>query len=122
MNIFKDQITSFSISFYNGNSRPRDAIIYEPVLKQILIMFINLQCLQFNPVSYLVHYVDFLGHFKSSSLVELHITVFTLCSCIELLDGRFDQLRILYVRLFSISPSDLTIKNEVVYFINIVCI
>jgi hypothetical protein len=55
---------------------------------------------------------------NSSTLLELHVTINDLSVCFHLLDGRFDQLRVLYVITEDIFdyPLPLTNNNQVDYF------
>ncbi|CAF1445988.1 unnamed protein product [Rotaria sordida] len=50
--------------------------------------------------------------FSSSTLVELHIVVYRFDECLFLLDGRFNQLRILFVTTFHILPLQRSIINK----------
>jgi hypothetical protein len=51
--------------------------------------------------------------FSSSTLVELHMNIYLFDDCLFLLDGRFNQLRILFVTTFHIIPLQRTIINKV---------
>ena len=53
--------------------------------------------------------------FSSLTLVELHMTVHRFDECLFLLDGRLNQLRILFVTTFHILPLQRTIINKVNY-------
>jgi hypothetical protein len=53
--------------------------------------------------------------FSSSTLVELHMTVYRFDECLFLLDGRLNQLRILFVTTFHILPLQRTIINRANY-------
>ncbi|CAF2924919.1 unnamed protein product [Rotaria sp. Silwood2] len=50
--------------------------------------------------------------FLSPTLVELHIVVYRFDECLFLLDGRFNQLRILFVKTFHILPLQRSIINK----------
>jgi hypothetical protein len=69
--------------------------------------YMNLGCLSFE---------NKLPTFLSSTLMELHINMDTLNDCLHLLDGRFNQLRVLYVYIVSIFPLPEVICNNVGYF------
>lgn len=84
----------------------------------ILTMFANLIRLKFyqnenNPTEYLLFNDQSLMFY--STLVELHINVYNFNDCLYLLDGRFNQLRILFVNAFYIWPLQSTIINQVSY-------
>ena len=51
--------------------------------------------------------------FSSSTLVELHIKVYRFDDCLFLLDGRFNQLRILFVTTFHMFSLQRTTINKV---------
>ncbi|CAF2918359.1 unnamed protein product [Rotaria sp. Silwood2] len=74
-------------------------------LQKIWTIFTNLRCLKFNSSS---SFRD--GVFVriilpetaiSATLLELHVNVFDMMDCLEILDGRFDQLCILYINFYS---------------------
>jgi hypothetical protein len=93
--------------------------IYSIIFEKILTIFTHLRCLTFNPSSsdrdavlfYLTHETAI-----SSTLLELHVSVVEMRDCLDILDGRFDQLRILYVTVYSILPWLTEIEHEVGYF------
>ena len=95
--------------------------IYSIIFIRILTIFTNLRCLKFNPSSSFRDVALF--HIKSktaisSTLLELHVSVEKMENCLDILDGRFDQLRVLYVVTEYIGESSfpLTNNNEVDYF------
>jgi len=49
----------------------------------------------------------------SSTLLELRVCLGEFKDCLYLVDGRFNQLRILHVKIYAIDPSDLIIDNKV---------
>jgi hypothetical protein len=51
-----------------------------------------------------------------STLLELHVSVTDMRECFDILDGRFDQLRVLYVTAHDIVPSYVNIEYKVGYF------
>ena len=53
--------------------------------------------------------------FSSSTLVELHINVSLFDDCLYLLDGRFSQLRTLFVNVSDIVPLQSSLSNKVTY-------
>jgi hypothetical protein len=48
--------------------------------------------------------------------MELHINLMDLNDCFHLLDGRFNQLRVLYVNIGHILSPPVLISNKVSYF------
>jgi hypothetical protein len=85
----------------------------------IFTMFTNLRYLNFGPSS--IWYQGLSFHIPppaviSSTLLELHVCVKHFIDCLYLLDGRFSQLRILYVNITFIMTSSLIINNKVDYF------
>ncbi len=55
----------------------------------------------------------------SSTLLELHVNLISFSDCLYILDGRFNQLCTLHVKIVSIGPSTLVINNKVDVFIKI---
>jgi hypothetical protein len=92
------------------------------IFTEILAKFSNLRCLKFNPSS---SYRDTLfvymerGTAICSTLLELHVSVTDIRQCLRILDGRFDQLRILYITLYFISPRFVNIEHKVGFFVSI---
>ncbi|CAF1678839.1 unnamed protein product [Rotaria magnacalcarata] len=80
-------------------------------------MFTNLQCLNFYPSSSLCQQLSF---FRSpptvfpSTLLELHVNLQDFIDCLYLLDGRSNQLHILYVDILFIT-SYINISKSFVY-------
>jgi hypothetical protein len=74
------------------------------IFTEILTKFSNLRCLKFIPSSSdhdaIFAYME-RGTAISSTLLELHVSVTDILQCHSLLDGRFDQLRILYVTVYN---------------------
>jgi hypothetical protein len=94
-------------------------IHYPSMFTKVLALFTNLRCLKFNPSS---SYRDALyfdittGTNISSTLLELHVTLRDMEDCLNIFDGRFDQLRILYVTVYRIYSWLIEIEHEVGYF------
>jgi hypothetical protein len=53
---------------------------------------------------------------NSSTLLELHIRLFSFSNCLYILDGRFNKLHTLHVDVMYISPSHSRNHNQVDYF------
>ena len=93
--------------------------IYSIIFIRILTIFTNLRCLKFNPSSSFRDVALF--HIKSktaisSTLLELHVSVEKMENCLDILDGRFDQLRILYVTVYIGFPWLFNVEHKVGYF------
>jgi hypothetical protein len=94
--------------------------IYSMIFTTISTIFNNLRCLKLNPSS--SSFLDALSLHTTpktviySTLLELHVTVENMKECLYILDGRFDQLRILYVTFYNIFPCFFNIQNKVGYF------
>ncbi|CAF3888150.1 unnamed protein product [Rotaria sp. Silwood1] len=77
-------------------------------------MFANLQYLDFDSSSIYSQHLSFdipPPIFISSTLLELHVNVTFFDDCLYLLDRRFNQLRVLHVKITWIRSSGLTINN-----------
>ncbi|CAF2155258.1 unnamed protein product [Rotaria magnacalcarata] len=102
--VYKNKITSLFINFKNENKWIDMRVCHTMIFAQIFTIFTNLRCLKFNPYSsdlnslylFMTPETDI-----SSTLLELHVTVSDIKQCLCILDGRFDQLRILYVILYT---------------------
>ncbi|CAF3039770.1 unnamed protein product [Rotaria sp. Silwood2] len=109
-----NQISSFVIDFVTNNglsSRYLDNIVFT----NIFTMFTNLEYLKFYPSSIGFYQLTFdisPPTVMSSTLLELHISVYYFTDCLYLLDGRFQQLRTFHVNIFHIKFTSLTIANE----------
>jgi hypothetical protein len=120
IHIFNNQISSLFISFINfENEWFSKSHTYAFILTKILTIFTNLRCLKFNPSS------SFSGDILvsmlpevpiSSTLLELHVNVSHMTDCLCILDGRFDQLRILHINFKGIIPFFHKIERNVGYF------
>jgi hypothetical protein len=120
---FKDQISSLFIKFNNNekNSSPTD-MFYTFVFETILNIFTNLRCLKFDSSSDFAAnvWMGIVTPIFVSTLLELHVNLPAMHDFLHLLDGRFDQLRILYVNVNCISSRNLDIdKYKVDFYINI---
>ncbi|CAF4814343.1 unnamed protein product [Rotaria sp. Silwood1] len=105
--IFKNQISSLFINFKEVNDSLPMRTFYSTIFEKILTIFTNLQCLKFNPSASYDDAVLFYWIREtaiSSTLLELHVSVLEMRDCLDLLDGRFDQLRVLYVTVDRILP------------------
>jgi hypothetical protein len=95
---FKNQMLSFVIETVGTQDTlvKIDTLIFIHILN----MFTNLQYLNFNPYFFCNQRISFCSSLPpifSSTLLELHIKVMYIEDCLYLLDGRFNQLRTLYV-------------------------
>jgi hypothetical protein len=89
------------------------------VFTRILNLFTNLQYLNFDLSSNSFRRLSFYVSpptVISSTLLELHVSLRSFNDCLYLLDGRFNQLRALYVSLYLITSSHTIVNNEVNYF------
>ncbi|CAF4241491.1 unnamed protein product [Rotaria magnacalcarata] len=114
IDLFKNQILSLVIRIYNNNrisANHDNAIIFT----NIVTVFANLQCLNFDSSSIYSQRLSFdisSPTFISSTLLELHVDVERFNDCLYLLDGRFNQLRILHINSAWIRRSSrVTINN-----------
>ncbi|CAM4845161.1 unnamed protein product [Rotaria magnacalcarata] len=113
--IFKNQISSLFINFYTGSNSLRMESVYSIIFTLILTNLTNLRCLKFNPSSsfggiLLSHTTR--GAAIYSTLLELHVSVTDMTECMCMLDGRFDQLRILYITVYRNLPRSLNLEHE----------
>jgi len=94
-------------------------INYLMMFQKIFNLFTNLRCLKLNPSSsfrdalffYIIPETNI-----SSTLLEFHVTVKDMDDCINILYECFDQLRILYVTVYSFSTEIFRIEHKVGYF------
>ncbi|CAF3118291.1 unnamed protein product [Rotaria sp. Silwood2] len=85
----------------------------------IFTTFTNLRVLNFHTTENSVQYLSFFESpitVISSTLLELNVYLKTSNNCLYLLDGRFNQLRILHVNIDFIIISPLTINSKVEHF------
>ncbi len=114
--IFQNQIVTLSVTGKEGNHDEFTMNMRANLFTYILTMFTNLLHLKFyqnlnNPTGFVL-FNDQSSMF-CSTLVELHINVYFFDDCLFLLDGRFNQLRILLVNVFHIWRLRSTITNKV---------
>jgi hypothetical protein len=103
--LFKNQISSLFINLNYENNSPPKGVISSIIFKNILARFTNLRCLKFSPSVCFLEFLPF--DFTPitdicSTLLELHVNVTDMDGCLLILDGRFDQLRILYITVYEI--------------------
>ncbi|CAF1533373.1 unnamed protein product, partial [Rotaria sp. Silwood1] len=111
--IFKNQITTLIIGI-DPDKNERSTMTN--ICNHIFTVFINLNHLIFYDASY-KNNVRLLFNipspsFSSSSLLVLNIKVQTFDVCLYLLDGRFEQLRTLYIELAKIFSPSGEIENQ----------
>jgi hypothetical protein len=116
---FKNQLSSLFIDI--AQNAPQNSIkdAIKLVFTNILTKFTNLQYLNIcsNSIVYKRMTVEMPPlTVISSTLLELHICLEDITDCLCLLDGRFNQLHTLYVKMYFISSSPLTMNNKVHYF------
>ncbi|CAF2101594.1 unnamed protein product [Rotaria magnacalcarata] len=110
---FKNQITSLIIDFTKSNERDKAPII-RLIFTFICDVFTNLQCLNFDPSSNLCQQLSFARSpptVVSSTLLELHVNLQDFIDCLYLLDGRVNQLQILYVHITFITSLNHTVND-----------
>ncbi|CAF1218127.1 unnamed protein product [Rotaria sp. Silwood1] len=116
IHIFKNQVSSLKINFNNKNNSCPMVGISSVIFQKILTIYTNLRCLKCNPSS---PFGDALYLYPANgiaicpTLLELHVSVTDMKQCLHILDGRFDQLRILYVTFDSVSPEFFNIEDNV---------
>jgi len=118
--VVKNQISSLAIDITKyGKTIPRQDE-NEIIFNQIFTMFTNLKYLNFGPSSLFLQRLLFStspSTIFSSTLLELHVCLFSFNDCLYLLDGRFDQLRVFYVHISWIEfSSRLTSHRTVICF------
>jgi hypothetical protein len=91
------------------------------IFLNILLIFTNIRHLKFYSSACTgTSYISFANQFptfSSSTLIELHMNVYRLDDCLFLIDGRLNQLRILFLTTFYIFPLESTNINKVNYFL-----
>ncbi len=118
--LFNNQISSLFINFNKKNNSHPKGITYTNIFTKILTIFTNLRCLKFNPSSSACDNLFFKilpETAVSSTLLELHVNVCNMSDCHHMLDGRFDQLRILYINFHSIASHHFNIEQNVGLFL-----
>jgi hypothetical protein len=117
--LLKNQILSLNIHINKNKKQTSTKDDNTIIFTDIFNMFTNLQELKFNVNSIYSRRLPFDISplvFISSTLLELHVNVTHFYDCIYLLDGRFNQLRVLHINTFWIHRSSLrTINNAVDY-------
>ncbi|CAF1484567.1 unnamed protein product [Rotaria sordida] len=114
IDIFKNQISSLIINITESENQKSIKNMIKLVFIHILTIFTKLEYLIFD----VTIAFDRLSFFMSpptiisSTLLELRVSVSAFSDCLYLLDGRFNQLRALYVEIHSIHSSRLTINNK----------
>ena len=88
------------------------------IFVHIVTAFTNLRCLNYAPNLTRYQELSFdisTRPFSSSNLLELHVNLERFNDCLDLLDGRFNQLRTLHVKISSVAPSRQPKQNQVIY-------
>ena len=110
-----DQILTLSVNGKESGDKNSVMKMRGDLLQYIFQMFTHIRCLKFYPyVPRTCPFVAFATQpsMFSSTLVELHISTYTFEDCLYLLDGQFNQLRILVVDAdFILSPKRRTINT-----------
>lgn len=108
----------------SGEESVQDNWKMNPLAKifvNILIVFKNIRCLKFYPSKSngccCISFANQYPRFSSSTLFELHLTVYSLDDCLLLLDGRFNQLGIFHLSTLYIFPLESTSMNKVKNFL-----
>ncbi|CAF0903123.1 unnamed protein product [Rotaria sordida] len=113
--LMKNQILSFIISIRQNRKQTSIKDKNTIMFTNLFTMFTNLQYLNFCSSSIDSQYISFEISppiFISSTLLELHVSVGSFNDCLYLLDGRFDQLRALYVNISWIHCYSRLISNN----------
>ena len=114
---FKNKIISLHIHINKNKKQISTKDNNTIVFTDIFTIFNNLQELKFDSNAIYPRYLSFdisFPNFISSTLLELHVNVTHYYDCICLLDGRFNQLQVLYVNTSWIRRSSLPIINNMV--------
>ena len=120
-NIFNDDLKN-RIRFFTvllRHDKEKTSVLQKntEIFRNIFIIFTNLQYFNFASSEIYPKYISFeilSPILISSTILELHVSVSGFNDCLYLLDGRFDQLRTLYVNIASIRySSDSKSKNTV---------
>ena len=117
----KKQISVFVIDIIKNEKQNSTVEMIQLVFTYILTIFINLRYLNFGPSSNGYQELSFgisAPTVFSSNLLELHVNVDRFTDCLYILDGRFNQLRTLYITISMIFSSRLIIDNKVGDFIS----
>ncbi|CAM4782744.1 unnamed protein product [Rotaria magnacalcarata] len=114
-NIFKSQISSLVIDVIENKKQSLIEDVNAFIFTHIITIFSNLQYLNFCPSLFFYQYLSFDNSpptVFSSTLLELRVCLENFTDCLYLLDGRFNQLRTLHVKIFDITFSSLVIDNK----------
>ncbi|CAF1289177.1 unnamed protein product [Rotaria sordida] len=112
---FKNQILSLAISINANEEQSSRKDINARIFMRIINTFSYLRFLNFCPSLNWCQELSFDNSFPfvfSSTLLKLYVCLHHFTDCLYLLDGRFNQLRILYVTINIISSSNLIINNQ----------
>jgi hypothetical protein len=118
--IDKNQILSLIIMITDPGRKRLTEYTITAVCTRVFTVFTNLRNLNISSSDYIhfprLSFENELPMFSSSALMELRINLTNMNDCYYLLDGRFNQLHILYVNINSLcSPSVMT-SSKVVCF------
>ncbi|CAF4024118.1 unnamed protein product, partial [Rotaria sp. Silwood1] len=98
--MFKNQISSLFINLSDKDDLVSMVPMTSIIFREIFDRCTNLQCLKINPSLFYLDTVNDVMTYRTticSNLLELHVTLIRMEDCLNILDGLFDQLRILYV-------------------------
>ncbi|CAM4840382.1 unnamed protein product [Rotaria magnacalcarata] len=113
-NLFQNQILSLTIHLREAEEEFYAASLNAVIFMDIINTFTNLQNLNFCPSSIsnsALSFNTYILRMTSSTLLELHIRVTDFNDCLYLLDGRFSQLRRLYVNISSVYTLSFRTEN-----------
>ena len=117
---FKDHVSSIVVTIGQTKLAVLDEDMVRTILVRVLTIFTNLRCLKFQPSSeWFLRDHEQLSidrqppTFFSSNLVELHMNVHFFSDFLYLLDGPFNQLRILHVTVLFFIDSFREITKKV---------
>jgi hypothetical protein len=118
--IYKNQIWTLVITTFDIGRKVLTEDTITNICSHVFIVFTNLRYLNIASPQHHMHFprLSFenrLSTFFSSTLMELHINLANSNDCLYLLDGRFKQLRVLYVNIAFIYPPSVMINNKVDY-------
>ncbi|CAF4018567.1 unnamed protein product [Rotaria sordida] len=119
IHMFKNQISSLFINLSDEDDLLSMGALTSIIFIEIFNKCTNLRCLKINPSLFDFGTVnDFMTYRTTicSTLLELHVTLTHMQDCLCILDGRFDQLRILYITFHHICFEFSETKHNVGYF------
>ncbi|CAF4449238.1 unnamed protein product, partial [Rotaria sp. Silwood2] len=102
IDLFKNKILSLIIRMKKNKNQTFTKYKNILIFTHVFTLFTNLQYLSFGSSSICPQRISFdmsSRIFMSSTLLELHVNVLHFSDCLYLLDGRFNQLRILHVNI-----------------------